>query len=277
MLDALHLQFMQHAVLAGLLASVACGLIGSLVVVNRLVFLSGGIAHAAYGGVGLAVFTGLPVMPTTIAFTLAASGLMSAVTLKARARADTVIGVLWAAGMALGVILLDLSPGYAVDLMSFLFGSILTVSATDLWFMAGLDAALVVLVAVYYRDFLAVSFDPEFARTRGVAVTLLHYLLPAMVAVSVVMIIRLVGLILVIALLTIPPFLAERRARSLKAVMLASMLQSAVYCLAGLWLSFEFDLTSGATIIAVAAGVFFLTLGAERLFTRGASRTGGGA
>lgn len=260
MVEALSFEFMRHAVYAGLLAAVACGIIGALIVVNRLVFLSGSIAHAAYGGVGLAFFLGWPVLPTTLGFTVGASALMAAITLRRSERADTVIGVLWAAGMALGVLLLDFTPGYTMDLMSFLFGSILTVSVADLWIMAGLDLLLLALVVLFYRDFLAVSFDPEFARTRGAPVTFLHFLLPIMVALSVVMIIRVVGLILVMALLTIPPYLAERRASSLAAMMFSSTLQSAVYCLAGLALSYRYDLTSGAAIIAVAAGVFFLAL-----------------
>jgi zinc transport system permease protein len=249
--------FMQNALAAGLLASVACGVIGSLVVVNRLVFLAGGMAHAAYGGVGLAFFLGLPVMPTTVGFTLAASGVMGACTLRRGERADTVIGALWAAGMALGVILLDLTPGYNVDLMSYLFGSILTVSRLDLLAMAGLDAVLIALIYLFYKDFLTMSFDREFARTSGVPVTALHFLLMAMVAVSVVMIIQLVGLILVIALLTIPPHLAERRSASLSAMMVRTALWSAFFCTAGLLLAYAADTTSGATIIALAAICYF--------------------
>ncbi len=268
MFEALSLGFMQNAVAAAVLASVACGIIGALVVVNRVVFLSGGVAHAAYGGVGLAFFLGWPVLPTVLGFTLATSSLMAAATLRRGERADTVIGVTWAAGMALGIILLDLTPGYNVELMSFLFGSILTVPRSELWLMAGLDLAVAGLVALLYRHFLALSFDPEFARTRGLPVTALHFLLLAMIAVSVVMIIRVVGLILVIALLTIPPYLAERKAGSLAGMMLLSMALSLAFCLAGLALSFHFDLSSGASIIAVASVVFFIVAGKDLLGRR---------
>lgn len=267
MLEALSLGFMQNALLAALLASVACGIIGALVVVNRVVFLSGGVAHAAYGGVGLAFFLGWPVLPTVLGFTLAASSLMAAATLRRNERADTVIGVTWAAGMAMGIILLDLTPGYNVELMSFLFGSILTVPRSELWLMAGLDLVVAGLVALLYRQFLALSFDPEFARTRGLPVTALHFLLLAMIAVSVVMIIRVVGLILVIALLTIPPYLAERRAGSLAGMMLRSVALSLAFCLAGLALSYRFDLSSGASIIAVASAAF-LAVAAKDLLAR---------
>ncbi|WP_022663266.1 metal ABC transporter permease [Paucidesulfovibrio longus] len=249
--------FMQNALAAGVLASVACGLIGTLVVVNRMVFLAGGIAHAAYGGIGLAFFMGWPALPCTLGFTAGASLLMGCVTRRRGERTDTVVGVLWAAGMATGIILIDLSPGYASDLMSFLFGSILAVPASDLWVMLALDALVAALTLFFYKDLLAMSFDPEFAEARGVPVGFLHYLLPLMTALCVVMIVRVVGLILVIALVTIPPYLAERRARSLGGMMLRACAWSLFFCLAGLLLSARFDLTSGACIIAVAAASFF--------------------
>lgn len=259
-LDVLHFEFMRNALMAGLLASVICGVIGSLVVVNRIVFLSGGVAHATYGGVGLALFLGLPVLPVTAAFALFFALIMAWVTLRSRERADTVIGVLWSAGMALGILLVDLTPGYKADLMSYLFGSILAVPREDLWIMAGLAAVVMAAVLVCYRGFLVVSFDEEFARARGLPVGLLYVLLLALTALSVVMIIRVVGLILVIALLTIPPFIAERRVRSLGAMMAASGLLSGVFCVLGLGLAYALDLTSGAAIIAVASVVFFLSL-----------------
>ncbi|MGE4291222.1 MAG: metal ABC transporter permease [Desulfovibrio sp.] len=257
MISLFSFDFMQNALLAGVLASVACGLIGSLVVVNRMVFLAGGIAHAAYGGVGLAFFMGWPALPCTLGFTAGASLLMGAVTRTSGERTDTVVGVLWAAGMATGIILIDLSPGYAADLMSFLFGSILAVPALDLWVMLGLDIVVTALTLFFYKDLLAMSFDAEFAAARGVPVTFLHYLLPLMTALCVVMIVRVVGLILVIALVTIPPYLAERRARSLGGMMVRACGWSLFFCTAGLLASARFDITSGACIIAVATLSFF--------------------
>ncbi|WP_319582084.1 iron chelate uptake ABC transporter family permease subunit [uncultured Pseudodesulfovibrio sp.] len=260
MMDVLSFDFMQNALAAGLLASLICGIIGSLVVVNRIVFISGGIAHASYGGVGLAFILGLPVLPVTSAFTVCMALIMAMVTLHARERVDTVIGVIWAAGMALGIILLDFTPGYNVDLMSYLFGSILAVPRSDLWIMGGLAAIVIVLVLVFYRGFMVMSFDEEFARSRGVPVNFLYILLIVMVGLSVVMIIRVVGLILVIALLTIPPFIAERRTRSLRVMMILSTALSAVFTVCGLMLSYALDITSGASIIAVAAIGFFISL-----------------
>ncbi len=273
LLDALSYGFMQNALLAGLLASVACGIMGSLVVVNRLVFLAGGVAHAAYGGVGLAFFLGLPVLPSTIAFTLGASGLMGWASLRRTERADTLVGVLWAAGMACGILLLDLSPGYNVDLMSYLFGSILTVPHNDLLAMLALDVLVLGVVFLRYKDLLAMSYDREFAATCGVRVPLLHFLLLGLTALSVVMVIQVVGLLLVIALMSIPPYLAERNARTLAGMMLLATLWSLFFCIGGLLLAYGFNLTSGASIIAVATLSFFLHQGVSALWARLRPRT----
>lgn len=265
MIEALQLEFMRHALLAGLLASVMCGIIGTLVVVNRIVFLSGGIAHAAYGGIGLAFFFGFSYLLGILGFALLMAVIMAAVTLRAKQRADTIIGVLWAVGMALGVILLDMTPGYNVDLMGYLFGSILTVPAADLWLMLIIDAIVLLFVGYWYNDLLSLSYDEEFARVRGVPVRLLYFLLIAMIALSVVMVIRVVGLILVIALLTIPPCIAEKYAGSLWGMMIYAVLLNIFFSLTGLWLSYHFNLTSGASIIMVAAVCFFISLLVQRL------------
>lgn len=264
MIEALHFEFMRNALAAGLLASVICGIMGTLVVVNRIVFLSGGIAHAAYGGIGLAFYFGWPYMLGTLGFSLAAAMLMAAVSMKAKHRADTIIGVIWALGMAMGIILIDLTPGYNVDLMSYLFGSILTVPGSDLVMMLVMGVLITFLVAYYYQDMLALSYDEEFARIRGVPVKTLYFTMIAMLAVTIVMVIQVVGLILVIALLTIPPFIVERHAKSLLQMMVGSSLLGAVFTVAGLWLSYRFDLTSGASIILVSGAAFLLSLLVER-------------
>ena len=265
MIEALQFEFMRNALLAGLLAGVTCGVIGTFVVVNRIVFISGGIAHAAYGGVGLAFFFGLSPTLGILGFSLLVSVIMAAVSLKARHRADTIIGVLWAVGMALGVVLLDLTPGYNVDLMSYLFGSILTVPTSDLWLMLILNGLIVLTVGYFFHDFVALSYDEDFARVRGVSVNILYFLLMVMIALSVVMIIQVVGLILVIALLTIPPYIAEKFSGSVLGMMLYSVLLNLFFTSAGLWLSYSFNLTSGASIIIVGAVCFFISLMIEHL------------
>ena len=201
----------------------------------------------------------------TIGFSLLAALVMATITLKAKHRADTIIGVIWAIGMAIGIILLDLTPGYNVDLMSFLFGSILTVPDSDLWMMLGVGVAILGIVIYFYNDYLALSYDEEFAQIRGVHVKPLYFLMIGMLAVGIVMIIQVVGLILVIALRTIPPYIAEKYSRSLIKMMILSTLLSAVFTVTGLWLSYALNLTSGASIILVAGFGFLVAFGFERL------------
>ena len=265
MFEALQYEFIRNALAAGLLASVICGIMGTLVVVNRIVFLSGGIAHAAFGGIGLSFFLGWPYLVGTMGFSIAAAMVMAAVSLKAKHRADTIIGVIWAVGMAFGIILLDLTPGYNVDLMSYLFGSILAVPRLDLWVMLMVGALIGGFVIYFYKDLLAISYDEEFARIRGVPIRALYFTLIGILAIAIVLIIRIVGLILVIALLTIPPFMVEKYAKSLFQMMLGSSLLGALFTIIGLWLSYAFNLTSGASIILVAGISFFLFFLIDRL------------
>ena len=259
MLEILQYDFMRNALAAGFLVSIACGIIGAMVVVNRLVFISGGIAHASYGGIGLAFFAGFPPSRGAGLAALISALTMGLVSHSRKPRVDTVIGVIWAVGMSMGIILLDLTPGYRVDLMSYLFGSILMVPSSALWTMTGLSLAITVLVLIFYKDFLAMSHDEEFARAMGVPVTALYFLLLVMVAMTVVMTIQVVGLILVIALLTIPSYIAEKYSSSLKQMMLLAVIISIIFTQAGIWLAYYLDLTTGATIVLVAAAAFIIS------------------
>ena len=265
MIEALSFTFVQHALLAGILVSFAAGIIGSLIVVNRMVFLAGGMAHASYGGIGLAVYFGLPIFLGASLFAVAAALLIAYLTLHDRNRVDTFIGLIWAVGMAIGVILIDLTPGYNVDLMSYLFGSILAVSSGDLWFMGILLAVILLVITFWYRDILAVSYDSEYASLRGVNVRLFYSLILVLSALTVVIAIKVVGLILVIAMLTIPVYIAERLSRSLWGMMMLSGVIAMLFTLGGLWLSYNYDLTSGASIIMVSAGGLGLFLLGSRL------------
>jgi len=265
MIEALQFEFIRNALAAGFLASVICGIIGTLVVVNRIVFLSGGIAHAAYGGIGLAFYFKWPYLPVTVGFSLFAAMVMAAISHTVKHRADTIIGVIWALGMAFGIILIDITPGYNVDLMSYLFGSILTVPRSDLLVMAVIGVVMTVLVFYYYQDLLAMSYDEEFAQIRGVPVKKLYFGLIGMLAVTIVLVIQVVGLILVIALLTIPPFIVEKYAKSLVQMMVASSILGALFTITGLWLSYRYDLTSGASIIMVSGIVFLISLVVDKI------------
>lgn len=261
MWDFLQFEFMRNAILAGVLVSIACGIIGSLIVVNRIVFISGGIAHAAYGGIGLAFFMGFSPYLGAAFFALAVSMVMGIVSLNRKHRADTIVSVLWAVGMALGIVFVDMTPGYNVDLMSFLFGSILTVPGTDILFMVPLDLFILITVSAFYKEFTAISYDEEFAFVVGIPVKLFYFVLMGMTAIAVVMTIRVVGLILVIALVSIPPYIAEKYTRSLGEMMLVSCFLGVLFTLVGLWLSYRYDLTSGATIILVSGAAFFISHG----------------
>jgi len=252
MIEALSYEFMQNALIAGLLVSFIAGIMGSLIVVNRMVFLAGGIAHAAYGGIGIALFTGLPIFVGTSIFAVIAAIFMALVTLKQKENSDIFIGLIWAVGMAIGIIFVDLTPGYNVDLMSYLFGSILAVSSDDIIFMAVLLCIILFVLFFWYRELLAVSYDSEYASLSGINVKFFYTLLLVLSALTVVIAIKVVGLILVIALLTIPIYIAQNLAHSLLSMMFTSGVIASVFTLVGLWLSYTYDLTSGACIILVA-------------------------
>ena len=263
--EALQFGFMRHALMAGVLVSVACGIVGTYVVVNRIVFISGGIAHAAFGGIGLGYFFRFNPVLGAIAFSLVAALAMGIVQRKTRQRADTVIGVMWAVGMAIGIILVDLTEGYKADLMSYLFGSILAVPAQDLIIMLALDILIITLVALFYKELLAISFDEVFATVRSVSVDAIYLLLLVMIALTVVMIMRVVGLILVIALMTIPAAISGQWVKGLPKMMVLACILGALFTTTGLWLSYFLNLTSGATIILVSGGVYLLSLIAKSL------------
>jgi len=253
MLDILNYEFIQNAIIAGLLVSFASGIIGSLIVVNRMVFLAGGIAHTAYGGIGIAIYFGLPIFLGASIFAVVTAILMAFITLNQKDKIDTFIGLIWAVGMAIGIILVDLTPGYNVDLISYLFGSILAVSDEDIYYMSSLLAVIIFVITFWYRDILAVSYDSQYASLRGINVKLFYTIILVLSALTVVVAIKVVGLILVIALLTIPIYIAEKLSKSLIGMMIKSGILSSVFTLVGLWFSYNFDLTSGASIIMVSA------------------------
>jgi len=258
MSEMLQYEFMQHAFLAGILVSIAAGIIGTLIVTNKMVFLAGGIAHSAYGGIGLSLFFGFSMLLGASAFAVVSAIFMAYLTYDKKIRVDTVIGVIWAVGMAIGIVFIDLTPGYNVDLMSYLFGSILAVPVEDLWYMAVLDVAIIIIVTLFYKSFLAISYDFEFAKLRGIPVKFFYFLLLALTALTVVIAIRVVGLILVIAILTIPTYIAEQISCSLSKMMLYTSLLAAAFTTIGLMAAFKFDITSGAAIILVASAAFLL-------------------
>lgn len=258
MLELLSLNFMQNALISVLIVSILCGIIGSLVVINRMSFIAGGIAHGAYGGIGLAFFIGFsPILGASI-FAVILGLTIAFLTAGDKKGLDSSIGAIWAFGMAFGIILLDLTPGYRTDLMSYLFGSILAVSYDDIKFMSVVLIICLLCISIFYRQIVAVSFDSSFAKLRGINSKLFYYLIILLVSLCIVAMIRVVGIILVIALLTIPPYITQSFCTRLGIMMSISALLAITFCLLGLWLSFELNLTSGASIIAVASITFFI-------------------
>ena len=258
-IEALQFGFMRNALMAGVLVSIACGIIGTFVVVKRIVFISGGIAHAAYGGIGLGYFLKFNPILGAIVFSVAAALGMGAVQRRTRQRADTVIGVIWAIGMALGVILVDLTEGYKADLMSYLFGSILAVPSSDLLIILVLDLVIIALVVSFYKELLAISFDETFATVENVPVDAIYMILVCMIALTVVMMMRVVGLIMVIALLTMPAAISGQFVKNMKTMMVLASILGVIFTTTGLWLSYFLNLTSGATIILVSGAVYLLS------------------
>jgi len=261
LIEALRFDFMQNALAAGVLVSIACGLMGSFVVVNRMVFISGGIAHAAYGGIGLGYFFRFNPVWGAIGFSLLAALGMGWIEQKYKQRSDTLIGVMWALGMAIGILLIDLTPGYKADVSSYLFGSILTVPRQDLMMMLMLDLLLAGLIFLFYKEFVAISFDVVYATTRNLPVQFLYLLLVAAIALTVVMVMQAVGLIMVIALLTIPAAIAAQYVQDIKQMMLLAIALGTIFCTIGLALSYSYNLSSGATIILVAGSSYLFSLG----------------
>ena len=252
MLEVLQYDFIQNALIAGVLISIAAGIIGSLVVVNKITFLTGGIAHSSYGGIGLAIYLGLPVLFGATVFAVLTAVIIAIITLNNRNRIDAIIGMMWASGMAIGIIFVDLTPGYNVDLMSYLFGSIIAVSNDDLIYMTALDIFIVSTVVFFYKQIVAVSYDSEFATLRGINVKFFYTLILILAALCVVAAIKAVGLILVIALLTIPTYLAESFASRLSTMMVISSILATIFTILGLVVSYIYDISSGASIIMVA-------------------------
>ena len=253
-------QFMQYAVLACLLSSLGCGIVGTYVVVKRISFLTGGIAHAVLAGMGIAYFFGAAATTGALVAALITSVLIGLIKLRWRQDEDVLIAAFWSVGVAIGILFISKTPGYNTDLMSYLFGNILLVSQSDLLVMALLDTIVLGVVFCFYKQFLAIAFDEEFARIRGVHVERFYILLLCMVALTTVLLIQIVGLILVMALLVLPAASAVQFSNSIPYMMLLSVVLSLLITLSGLFLSWQSDLPSGATIIVVAGTVYLVSM-----------------
>jgi len=264
--------FLQMAVLAALLSSVACGVVGTFVVARRITYLAGGIAHATLGGMGLARYLHsvhgwelLTPLHGAVSAALAAALVIGFVTLRAREREDTVIGAIWAIGMAVGLVFIAMTPGYSQELMSYLFGNILMVTVSDIWLILALDVVVIALVVAFHNQFNAVCFDAEFARVRGINVEFYYLLLLVLAALTVVVLVTVVGIVLVIALLTLPVAASGMLSRSIWRIMALSIATCLLVTESGIAASYILDLPAGATIILVAALFYAIALVISRI------------
>jgi len=267
-----NLSFLRYALIAGVLSSLAFGVIGSFVVAKRISYLAGGISHSILAGIGLSLFLQVNYNAAWFSPIIGAvcAGLISAliigwISLKGRQREDTVIGAVWALGMAAGLIFLAKTPGY-IDPMSFLFGNILLISLQDVWLIIGLDVLTITLTFIFYPFLMAVCFDEEYARIKGLKVEFYYLLLLTLIALTVVLLIRVVGIVLVIALLTLPPAIAGLFARKLWQMMVYAVIGCLIFILLGMWLSYNWNLPSGPTIILIAGTIYIIIALSRRWF-----------
>ncbi|MBN1808566.1 MAG: metal ABC transporter permease [Planctomycetes bacterium] len=260
-------ELLRNALIVGLLASIACGVVGSYVVTKRITYLAGGISHFVLGGMGLARYLGvkyglegLHPLHGAVGAAVLAAFILGHVSIKTRQREDTVIGALWATGMAVGILFITMTPGYNTNLMSYLFGNILMVSERDLWLIVILDAVIVALGILFYNQLLAISFDEEFARLRGLNVETYYLILLVITALTIVLLVTVVGIVMTIALLTLPAAVAGHFSKSLWQMMVMATVLCMVFTTGGLAASYGPDLPSGAMIVIIAGAVYLLTV-----------------
>ena len=251
-------QFIQNAILAGIFASIVCGIIGVIIVEKKLVMMSGGIAHTSYGGVGLGYLLGFEPIIGAFLMSLCAAFGIGYIKRKGGTRSDVVIGLFWSLGMALGILFIAMMPGYPPDLSSYLFGNILSVTRADIYLIAILTMIVLLVIAVLFDYWKTYLFDEEFATIVGIKTTFLEYLLFILIAMAVVVLIRVVGIILVLALFTAPTAIAGLLSQSLKARMGLSVLMGSFFCLTGLGISNAVNIPSGAVIVILSSLSYLL-------------------
>ncbi|MGE4354191.1 MAG: metal ABC transporter permease [Oscillospiraceae bacterium] len=261
-------QFLQNAFISGILASIVCGMIGVIVIEKKLVMMSGGIAHTSYGGVGLGYLLGFEPIIGAFIFAIGAAIGIGYIKRKGGTSSDVIIGLFWSLGMALGIFFIALMPGYPPDLSSYLFGSILSVTRADLYLILSLTGIVTLIIVVLYNDWKAYLFDSEFASIIGIKTAFLEYLLLILIAMTVVVLIRVVGIILVLALITAPAATAGILTSSLKRRMVYSILLGGFFCIAGLWISYEMNIASGASIVILSVMCYFIVYTAHALSLR---------
>ncbi|MBL7965773.1 MAG: metal ABC transporter permease [Prolixibacteraceae bacterium] len=250
--------FFMNAFWASLLAAISCGIVGTYIVSRRIVFISGGITHASFGGIGMGYYMGIHPLVGAAIFSILSGMGIQLFSSKGKVREDSSIAIWWSLGMAIGIIFVYLTPGYAPNLMSYLFGSILTVSTGEIWLMLALSLIIVLFFTLFYRTILYIAFDEDFARTSDLPVNLFNYLLMVLISLTIVLNIRVVGIILIMSLLTIPQATANVLTRNFSRMMVYSVGFAFLASFAGLLISYFADIPSGATIIFTQVILFGL-------------------
>ncbi|MCD7923468.1 MAG: metal ABC transporter permease [Bacteroides sp.] len=257
-IELLQYTFFQHALLGSLFASIACGIIGTYIVTRRLVFISGGITHASFGGIGLGLYAGIsPLLSAAVFSVLSAFG-VEWLSKRKDMREDSAIAVLWAFGMAIGIIFSFLAPGFTPDLSAFLFGNILTITPTDIYMLAILSVLLIVFFTLFLNPIICIAFDREFARSQRIPVALFEYLLMMFIALTIVSCLRMVGIVLAISLLTLPQMTANLFTHSFKRIIWLSVGIGYLGCLGGLLISYKLQVPSGTAIIFFSILIYTL-------------------
>ena len=247
--DILSYDFLVNALYACILSGITCGVVGSYIVARRMVFLSGGITHASFGGLGMALYAGVSPVVGALGFAALASVGIEYASRRGRMREDSVVGIIWSVGMALGALFMSLRPGYATDLTSYLFGNILLVTDDDILYLALLTLFVVVGAVAMLRRLMYVVFDEEYARSQGVATSAMCYIMAVVVAVTVVLSIKVMGIVLLLSLLTIPTVIANSFTKDYRRIAIASALIGVVGNISGFVLSYEYNLPTGSCII----------------------------
>lgn len=249
MFELIQYTFFQHALLAALLTAVSCGITGTYIVSKRIVFISGGITHTSFGGIGIGYFLGINPLLGAAVFSLLAAFGIEYMSEKSKVREDSAIAIMWSFGMAVGIIFIYLTPGYAPNLMTYLFGSILTVTRSEILLMILLAAIISLFFIIFHKVILYITFDPDFAKTRNIPVQTFNYLLIGLVALTIVMSIKVAGIILIISLLTLPQTTANLFTNKFRTIILLSVIIALVGSIGGLLVSYALDIPSGASII----------------------------
>lgn len=261
--------FLTNAFIASILSGITCGIVGSYIVTRRIVFLSSGITHASFGGLGIALYAGINPILGALSFAALSSVGIEFASRRGHIREDSVVGIIWSLGMAIGALFMSLRPGYATDLTSYLFGNILLVTPTDNLWLGIITVALIVGAFIWLRKLMYITFDEEYAKSQGINATLVAYIMAVVIAVVIVLSIKIMGIILLLSLITIPTVIANDITKDFRLITPLSAIIAVIGNIAGFILSYEYDVPTGSCIIFILVvmliGIKLLTLRRSRV------------